>query len=333
MDSTESVTDESPRISFSLNLSQNDRISPENRKKEDVADVHCDTDFEFCVVSNKNYRHSFFEETFLSVADEMFADGKILPVDRPNEAQPKTISSHLSLESSKCQSPIRSASYPPSKITSSCSGNVASKSSCHKPPSKWKEIVLQLSNKPNTESRKTSSKILEQDRSGNNVKKQASSPRSFFPFSRSCSATGVRERKGNGLFCSLPFSRSHSTTEAKHKAANSAPCSGNHRSPGSVDGNGRSMVRNLERFSSSSTKAASLYYPRPGKPMVQSNSVGKVRVSPVLNVAACIGMHDVGGSWNGGGGFFGFFPKKEKKEPSVFHSYHSHASTNSKKGA
>ena len=194
--------------------------------------------------------------------------------------------------------------------------------------------MLKLSKKSNiAENIKPSSKIVHQDRSGNNVKKQPSSPRSLFPFSRSCN-TGVRERKGNSLFCSLPFSRSYSTTEVKQKEANSASCNGSNRSPGRNDGNGRSKVRNLERFSSSATKAASLYYPGPGKSMVQSNSVGKVKVSPVLNVAACIGIQDVGGSWNGGGGFFGFFPKRVKKEPSVFHPYHSHAaSTNSKKGA
>lgn len=417
---------QSPRISFSLNLSQSDRISPEKRKRQDVADLNYDTDFEFCVATNNNDRHSIFEEALLSVADELFMDGKILPLSRPTEAQPVTIASHLGLENSRCRSPVRSTSYPPSKITSGCSGDVASKSSRHKPPSKWKEIMLKLSNKENAcaEIRGTPSKLVDQDRSGNNVKQQPSSTRSRWPFSRSCS-TGSGETKGNSLFCSLPFSRSHSTAERKHKAATSAFCyrsrsvgaqctskeieidlSGpvegskppegwsicnkvqpdprylgdlkprfqaedgkaetkarktrgrskgsspgrplkirgglsSHRNTGRVVGNGRLMVRNLERSSSSTAKVTSLDSPRPGRPMadgcllVKSNSIGGVRVNPVLNVPACIGIGYVGGGWNGGGSLFGFrglFSKRDKKQPSTY-DHHYHASTNRKKGA
>lgn len=416
---------QSPRISFSLNLSQSDRISPEKRKRPDVADLSYDTDFEFSVLNNNNDRHAIFEEALLSVADELFLDGKILPLIRPIEAQPITIASHLGLETSRCPSPVRSTSYPPSKITSSCSGNVASKSSPHKPPSKWKEIMFKLSNRENmsAESRGISSKVVDQDRSGNNVKQQPSSTRSRWPFSRSCS-TGSGETKGNGLFCSLPFSRSHSTAERKHKAAASAFCyrsrsvgarctskeieadlsrlvegskstegwsisnkvqpdpryltdlkprfqaedtkaetkarqtrgrskgspgrslkvkggTSSHRNPGRVVGNGRLMVRNLERSSSSAFKSAILDSPRPGRSvpdgclLVKSNSIGGVRVNPVLNVPACIGIGYVGGSRNGGGSLFGFrglFSKRDKKQASPY-DHHCHASTNRKKGA
>ena len=81
---------QSPRISFSLNLSQTDGISPEKRTSEDVT---YDTDFEFCVISNNNNNGltSIIEETLLPVADELFRDGKILPlIQRPIEAQPVT---------------------------------------------------------------------------------------------------------------------------------------------------------------------------------------------------------------------------------------------------
>jgi hypothetical protein len=210
MDSTDEC--QSPRISFSLNLSQNDRISPENRKREGVADVHYDTDFEFCVVSNNDYWISFFEQTLLSVADESFADAKILPVDRPIETQHVSAASCLDHESSRCQSQVRSASHPP-KITSSCLGNVASKSLSHKPPSKWKEMVFNLSNKESVsaESRRESFKVVDQS--------QPSSMKPLSSFSRSCRTGG--EMKGNCLFRSLSFSRSHSSTEPKYNAENS----------------------------------------------------------------------------------------------------------------
>lgn len=214
---------QSPRISFSLNLSQTDRISPEKRKREDVTDVNYDTDFEFCVISNNNNgRNSIRGDTLLPIADELFADGKVLPLIRgPVEAQPVTIAHHLSLETSKCQSPVRSNSSPPSKLRSCCWGNVGSKPLRHKPPNKWKEIMFKLSNKEvaRAESRRTSSKLLDQDGSGNNyVKQQTSSTISMWPFSRT-SSTGGGEMEGNGLFCSLPCCRIPSTAELKYKAA------------------------------------------------------------------------------------------------------------------
>lgn len=222
---TERTTNDwqSPRISFSLNLSQTDRISPEKRKREDVADVNYDTDFEFCVISNNNNgRNSIRGDTLLPIADELFADGKVLPLIRgPVEAQPVTIAHHLSLETSRCGSPVRSTSSPPSKIRSCCWGNVGSKSLRHKPPNKWKEIMFKLSNKEvaRAENRRTSSKLLDQDGSGTNyVKQQTSSTISMWPFSRTCSTAGG-EMEGNGLICSLPCCRVPSTEELKYKAA------------------------------------------------------------------------------------------------------------------
>jgi len=395
---------QSPRISFSLNLPQTDRISPEKRKREEVADVNCDTDFEFCVISNNNDgRNSIVGETLLPVADQLFVDSKILPVIHgPVEAQPITIARHLSLERSRCQSSVRPTSSPP-KVSSSCSGNVSSKSPSHKPLNKWKEIMFKLSSQE-----RKSSKVVDQDRSDNNVKQQPSSTRSLWPFSRSWS-TG-REMKGNGLFCSLPFSRSQSTAERKYKTETSV-CTpkdidtdvrglvegskpleawsisdkiqscprcpgelkprfeaedgnaetkvkhtsgrsklgsqlatgigrsklGSQLAAGIVGGNGRLMVRNLERSSTSAAKAPSLDSPRPGRPMAEgsflpkaNNSMGRVRVSPVLNVP--IGIGYVGGRWNGGGGLFGFSPKREKKPASADPHHYSRAPTNRKKG-
>lgn len=352
---------QSPRISFSLNLSQTDRISPEKRKRKDVADINCVTDFEFYV----NGRNSITGETHLAIADELFMDGKMVPlIHGPVEAQPVPIAHHVSLENLRCLSPVRLTSSP-SKITSSCWGNVASKSLRHKPPSKWKEMLFKLSNKENVcaeNRRRTLFKVVDQS--------QPSSTKSVWSFSRSCRTGG--EMKGNGLFRSLPFSRSHSTAERKYKAATSGctskeieidlsglvegskppeawsrsnkvqpepqyyselkprseaeegkgearaeqytagrgklgssglPASrmSSQRSTGRVGANGRLMIRNLDS-------------PPPGKPMAEGSLVvkannsmgGGVRVSPVLNV---------GGSWNGCGGLFGFFSRREKKQP------------------
>jgi hypothetical protein len=188
---------QSPRISFSLNISQTDRISTEKQKR-DVADVNCDTDFEFCV----NGLNSIIGESLLPVADELFVDGKILPLVH-----------HVSLENLKCLSPVRSTSSPSSEITSTRLGNVASKSLRHKPPNKWKEMVFKLSKKESVsaENRRASFKVVDQS--------QPSSMKPLSSFSRSCRTGG--EMKGNGLFRSLSFSRSHSSTEPKYKAATS----------------------------------------------------------------------------------------------------------------
>jgi hypothetical protein len=61
------------------------------------------------------------------------------------EAQPVPIAHHVSLESLRCLSPLRSTSSPSLEIRSNCWGNVASKSLRHKPPNKWKEMVFKLS--------------------------------------------------------------------------------------------------------------------------------------------------------------------------------------------
>jgi hypothetical protein len=409
---TERTTNDwqSPRISFSLNLSQTDRISPEKRKREDVADVIYDTDFEFCVISNNNNgRSSIRGETLLPIADELFVDGKILPlIHCPVEAQPVSIARHLSLERSRCQSPVRSTSSPPSKIRSCCWGNVASKSLRHKAPNKWKEIMFKLSNKEDAraENRRASSKFLDQDRSGNNCAKQqtSSSTISMWPFTRTCS-TGGGEMEGNGLFYSLPCSSIPSPADLKYKAATTGctykeieilpglvegskplkawgisnkvqsdprclrrndkeetkikqtagrgkqgspglPASrirGGMNSPRTVVGNGRLMVRNLGRSSSTVAEAASFYSPRPGRPMADgyfppkanSSMGGGVGVSQVLNVPTCIDIGYVGGRRNGGGGLFDLFSKREKKQPqssAYNHRHYSHASTNRKKG-
>ena len=214
---------QSPRISFSLNLSQTDGISPEKRTSEDVT---YDTDFEFCVISNNNNNGltSIIEETLLPVSDELFRDGKILPlIQRPIEAQPVTFAGHLSLEISRCRSPVRSISSPPSKITSSCSGNVGAKSLC-------KEITFKLSNK---ESTPAENKRTDQDGSGNIVKQQTS----LCPISRSCSTGG--EMKGNCLFCSLPCSR----IKRKYKAAASKDIDPD--VPGIVEGSKRLEARRI----------------------------------------------------------------------------------------
>jgi hypothetical protein len=211
---------QSPRISFSLNLSQPDEISPEKRRREDVS---YDTDFDFCVISNNNDGwNTIIGETLLPVADELFEDGKILPlIHGPLETQPVTIARHLSLEISKCRSPVRSISSSPSKIMSSCWGNGASKSLCHKPPNKWKDIMFKLNNKENSRAENIikSSKGVDRDGSGNNVKQQTSPMKSLCPFSRSCSAR--REMNGKCLSCSLPCYRIQSTAEQKYKVATS----------------------------------------------------------------------------------------------------------------
>ena len=137
------------------------------------------------------------------------------------------------------------------------------------------------------------------------------------------------------------FPRNHSIIWYKTKCEVSSPGRSlkirrglsSDRNPGRVVGNGRLMVRNLERSSSSTVKVTSLDSLRPRRPMAdgcllgKSNSIGGVRVNPVLNVPACIGIGYVGGSWNGGDSLFvfcGLFSKRDKKHPSTYdHHYHT----------
>eukprot|EP01018_Ginkgo_biloba_P028356 Gb_14501 [translate_table: standard] len=209
----------SPRISFSHDLSQTDRLSPEKRKS-DVIYENYSTEFEFCMLRNDNIetRIPVFGETFLS-ADELFVDGKIMPRIQPVEPNPISIAHHLSLESSRCSSRVPSAAYCPSKpMPMASSGNVSSKGST-KASNTGKELFKLRNETISEESRPILRAGSNSDdaKPGQNVN-QRSSPRSLFPFSRSCS-TG-QETRVNGSFCSSPFSRRNSSEERKSK-----PCS------------------------------------------------------------------------------------------------------------
>lgn len=369
----ETTTNErqSPRISFSVYISQTDGISPE-KLTSDMADVNYDADFEFCI----NGQNSSIGETLLPVADDLFVDGKILPLHHgPVQARPVTVSHHVGLESLMCLSPVRSTSSPSSDITSSCSRNVASKSFAPKPPNKWKEVVVKPSNKENVcaEKSSTSFKLVDQS--------QPSSTKPLWPFSRSCRRG--EEMKGTGLFRSLSFSRSQSTAERKFKAENSVCATkeietveawsisnkvqhgpryygelkprfdakrgteetkaeqysggrgklGSPSLPASRMRRGMSGQRSTGRFSGNGPPA--------GKTVDKylfvkgNNSIGGrggARVSPVVNVPVCI-VHSRG-SWNSGGGLFGFFSRREKKRPQTSENngrHHSRGSSDRKK--
>ncbi|GLJ10071.1 hypothetical protein SUGI_0121370 [Cryptomeria japonica] len=77
----------SPRFSFSVNLSSTDIASPEKRKLKDLLDLNYSTEFEFLVASNMNVNADLGEP--LKSADDLFADGKILP--QFPSLQPQTI--------------------------------------------------------------------------------------------------------------------------------------------------------------------------------------------------------------------------------------------------
>lgn len=223
---TERTTNDgqSPRISFSLDHLQTTWLSPERREREDVADVSYDTDFEFCVIpkNNNGRQNSVSGETHVPVAEELSVDSEILPlINGPVEAQPVFIARRdVSLESLKCRSPVRSTSSPPSKTTSSCSRNVASKSLRDKPPGTGKEMIFEMSNKKNVfadHNRRNSTSRKTVDQSGNILKQQASPTKSLWSFSRSCRTGG--EVKGNCLFRPSLFSRRQPTAECKYNSA------------------------------------------------------------------------------------------------------------------
>lgn len=53
---------------------------PETRKRDqDLRDVNCSTEFEFSIANNMNANVGF-EETLVSADDDLFEDGKILPL-------------------------------------------------------------------------------------------------------------------------------------------------------------------------------------------------------------------------------------------------------------
>ncbi|GLJ10077.1 hypothetical protein SUGI_0121530 [Cryptomeria japonica] len=315
---------QSPRISFSVDLSQIDRTSPEKRIRVGPADIIHSPEFEFCTVSKfKDGRDIAFGETLMS-ADELFVDGKILPQISAPKAQPLTIARHLSLESS---SPIRSASFPSSKASGAENGGFKSS---NRMSGRWKEM-FKLSNRDYF---CATSKEAEED--GNGEKPPVSS-RSRWPFSRSGG-----ESRGNGLFCALPFSRSKSAVERKSRPCSEPPSCYRSKSVGAqsafketealVSGSKPAVTTDLKdvkkgppdlprhkgspgrtRRSSSARSygrgspgrgsgrfvvrnSKTLDSPRPGKPMADGllkshcNVSGvSMKVNPVLNVPAYIG--------------------------------------------
>lgn len=354
---------QSPRISFSVDLSQIDRTSPEKRIRVGPADIIHSPEFEFCTVSRfKDSREAVFGE-ILSSADELFVDGKILPQIRAPKSQPLTIARHLSLESS---SPLRSASLPCSKTSGAENGGFKSS---NRMSGRWKEMFK----RSNRDYFCAASKESEDE---SNEEKPPATSRSRWPFSRSGSESRV-----NGLFCSLPFSRSRSAVEHKSRTCSEAPSCYRSKSVGAQSifketedlvrgskpadkadskdarkgppdlprqkgspgrprrsssariygrgspgrGSGRFVVRNSKTLDS----------PRPGKPMADGLLKGhcnvsgvSMKVNPVLNVPAYIGP--VGGR-NGPGlfGFRGFFSKRDCNK----RSHLSQHTASRKKGA
>ncbi|GLJ10075.1 hypothetical protein SUGI_0121510 [Cryptomeria japonica] len=195
---------QSPRISFSVNLSQTDRESPGKQKRSDFDNMNYSTEFEFCSVKSVNHCCGTDLSGTLTSADELFVDGKILPQSRAPESQVLSDGSHASLESS---SPVRSASHNLSK-TSGFENDPCK--SARWPSIRWKNI-FKLSN--NDRFCRALKEAPDQGlNEGNNDVKNLPFGRSRWPFSRS-----GREKRGNCLFCALPFSRSKSGVERQSK--------------------------------------------------------------------------------------------------------------------
>ncbi|GLJ10073.1 hypothetical protein SUGI_0121440, partial [Cryptomeria japonica] len=178
---------ESPRISFSVNLSSTDIISPERRKRKDLEEVNCSTEFEFSIDSSVNVNVGF-GETLVS-ADDLFVDGKILPQIPPLRQQNVKIDQ---LSSHSCPDRENSASKPNSKFST-----------------RWKRFFKL----ENLEYFRAISKEADEnanESSGPEAKPQRS--RNFVSlFSR---RRGQRPR-WNGLFCVLPFSRKKRVAQRK----------------------------------------------------------------------------------------------------------------------
>eukprot|EP01018_Ginkgo_biloba_P022634 Gb_26184 [translate_table: standard] len=230
---------QSPRISFCQDISS-DRVSPEKRKREELPDDYS-TEFEFCMVQSAS-NPAIFGETMLS-ADELFLDGKLLPLHIPpqfdhqetdslnpavlietetttemeTEAESVSIARHINLENTQ-----------PTTTTTSCASNtvpLSPKSS--KLSYRWKEIFklgkLQVKESQCPETLRGVKEEGSNKKNSASYLKQPLSPRSIWPFSRSSSAG---DAKANSASCSLASSRSNSAGDNSSKPkASSAPCS------------------------------------------------------------------------------------------------------------
>lgn len=233
---------QSPRISFCHDI-PGDRVSPEKRKREEITDNYS-TEFEFCMAQNAT-DPAFLGQGMIS-ADELFLDGKLLPLHIPLQTPPQEMD-NATPEDLENTTPAVSANLEPEvedetqriSVAQDVSlENVQSSADCGsntipvspKSPKlghRWKEIFklgkLQVATSKDSQCQEM--KIGEKKESHNYGfgLKQPLSPRSIWPFTRSSSAG---DAKAASASCSLASSRSNSAGDSNYMSkASSAPCS------------------------------------------------------------------------------------------------------------
>ncbi|KAL6188006.1 hypothetical protein ACLB2K_039401 [Fragaria x ananassa] len=236
----------SPRISFSHDLDKANATVPKEEQQQQRLDsslVDSSSDFDFCIVNNIKLE--------LSSADELFSNGKILPVQIKPKPNTNTTSSKEILF------------HPPQSATKNTE----------------KKRLKEFLDDSNTEDEATE----------NEEKPPIAKPSWQFRRSSSLNLDSTTTARGMNLIRSLHFlSRSNSTGSAPNPKQTVTP---NQKQQHLRKNQSTNSRRRSSSASSSSCSSSTTYYPyntspRSHKPSLRrSGSYGNgVRISPVLNL-------------------------------------------------
>lgn len=233
---------QSPRISFCHDI-PGDRASPEKRKREEIIDNYS-TDFEFCMVQNAT-DPAFSDQGMIS-ADELFLDGKLLPLHIPpqtplqetDNSTPGDLENTTHAVSAELEPEVEDETQSISvaqdvslqdvqPVADSSSNTIPVYPKSPKLGHRWKEIFklgkLQVVTSKDSECHEIKKGEKKESNNHGFALKQPLSPRSIWPFTRSSSAG---DAKAASASCSLASSRSNSAGDSNYKSkASSAPCS------------------------------------------------------------------------------------------------------------
>jgi hypothetical protein len=233
---------QSPRISFCHDI-PGDRVSPEKRKREEIIDNYS-TEFEFCMVQNAT-NPTFLDQGMIS-ADELFLDGKLLPLHIPpqtplqemDDATPEDLENTTHAVSAEPEPEVKAETQSINVVQDVSLENVQSSADSGsntipvspKSPKlshRWKEIFklgkLQVVTSKDSECQEIKKGEKKESHNHGFSLKQPLSPRSIWPFTRSSSAG---DAKAASTSCSLASSRSNSAGDSNYKPkVSSAPCS------------------------------------------------------------------------------------------------------------
>lgn len=293
----------SPRISFSHDLKEADLVPVESHHRRSDALLLESIDFNFnfcCSSSSSSSSNQRFQQELLpmSSADELFANGKILPVEvkkiTPSLLPCKQRPSREHLESKPISASLRRNFNPPLSASTTTNSSSGSRRTDHQNPSteETRKKSLKEFLSINSDDAEDEEEEVKKPPSSNN--------KPFWQQFRRSSSLNFDTCRANNLIRSLHFlSRSNSTGSAPNPKPSSSAALPTKVIQNKQHSNHHHQKEpsSIKRTNSSSLPSCTQYYYSYKSPSLRknhSNGGHGVRITPVLHIPhACISRNSV----------------------------------------